>query len=122
MFVYRYLQFVEKTLENNSHGISKEKYNLNTYNFRLNYPTSGDLLQQTRMIFEEQEKSFKLNVGLGFFLRNIETCELRYYYASNNSKLFTEPFLVTNASSFKAFLDVLMVQDLYIGTCAVAQT
>ncbi|KAJ8049388.1 hypothetical protein HOLleu_02124 [Holothuria leucospilota] len=64
------------------------------------------------MIFEDQKSVFKLNVGLGFFLRNIETCELRYYYASNNSKLFSEPFLIRNTSTLEHFNEALLAQDL----------
>ncbi|KAJ8050420.1 Zinc finger protein MSN4 [Holothuria leucospilota] len=83
-----------------------------TYNFRLMKTPPEELLHQSKMIFEDQKSVFKLNVGLGFFLRNIETCELRYYYASNNSKLFSEPFLIRNTQTLEHFNKALLAQDL----------
>ncbi|KAJ8050766.1 Transcriptional regulator MNL1 [Holothuria leucospilota] len=83
-----------------------------TYNFRLTKTPPEELLCQTKMIFEDQKFVFKLNVGLGFFLRNTETCEIRYYYPSNNSKLFSEPFLITNTSTLEHFNKALLAQDL----------
>ncbi|KAJ8050966.1 hypothetical protein HOLleu_04358 [Holothuria leucospilota] len=70
------------------------------------------LICQTELIFSDQRSVFKLNIGLGFFLRNVETCELRYYYASNNSKLFGEPLLITNISTLGHFTEVNLAQDL----------
>lgn len=44
---------------------------------------------------------------LCFLLRHVETCELQYYYASNNTKLFIEPILVINRENFQKFIDRL---------------
>ncbi|KAJ8021642.1 Zinc finger protein MSN2 [Holothuria leucospilota] len=82
------------------------------YNFRLNQASPDVLIRQTELIFSDQRSVFKLNIGLGFFLRNVETCELRYYYASNNSKLFSEPFLITNISTLGHLTEVYLAQDL----------
>ncbi|XP_071847518.1 uncharacterized protein [Apostichopus japonicus] len=82
------------------------------YNYRLSKTSREKLIHHTDMIFDDQKYVFKINVGLGFFLRNVETCELRYYYASNNSKLFKEPFQITNKLTLEHFTEALLAQDL----------
>ncbi|KAJ8040703.1 hypothetical protein HOLleu_15076 [Holothuria leucospilota] len=83
----------------------------NTYNFRLHTFTTEEMMVAAKQIFERQETAFKINVGCGFFLRSVETCQLQYYYASNNTFLFPEPMLVTGRPSFTTFLNALSSKD-----------
>ncbi|KAJ8018934.1 hypothetical protein HOLleu_42799 [Holothuria leucospilota] len=83
----------------------------NTYNFRSHTYTIEEVMGAAKQIFEKQETAFKINVGFGFFLRNVETCQLQYYYASNNTQLLPEPMLVTGQSSFTKFLNALSSRD-----------
>ncbi|KAJ8044458.1 Krueppel-related zinc finger protein 1 [Holothuria leucospilota] len=83
----------------------------NTYNFRLHTFTTEEMMVAAKQIFERQETAFKINVGCGFFLCNVETCQLQYYYASNNTLLLPEPMLVTGRPSFTTFLNALSSKD-----------
>ncbi|KAJ8031107.1 hypothetical protein HOLleu_27721 [Holothuria leucospilota] len=83
----------------------------NTYNFRLHTFTIEEVMDAAKQIFERQNTVFKINVGFGFFLRNVETCQLQYYYASNNTHLLPEPVLVTGLPSFTTFLNSLSSKD-----------
>ena len=40
-----------------------------------------------RGIYQRQRSSFKINLSFSFVLRNIETGELRFFYASNNTNV-----------------------------------
>ncbi|KAJ8017821.1 Krueppel-related zinc finger protein 1 [Holothuria leucospilota] len=83
----------------------------NTYNFRLHTFTIEEVMNAAKQIFDKQETAFKINLGFGFFLRNVETCQLQYYYASNNTRLLPEPMLVTGNASFTTFLNTLSTKD-----------
>ena len=45
-------------------------------------------------------------------MRNIDTGELRLFYASNNSSVLDAPMLVNNARTFRHFIDVLEAIDI----------
>ena len=55
---------------------------------------------------------FKLNVSFGFILRNNETGELQYYYASRNSHLFETPFQIATAPDLQPVRDALLDVDV----------
>ena len=74
-------------------------------------PGVEEVLNLAEQVFDAKTSAFKVNVAFGFLLRHVETCELQYYYASNNTRLFTEPILVTNQESFLRFLNRLSIQD-----------
>ena len=54
---------------------------------------------------KEQKNCFKINYGLAYILRNIETNELRYFHASYNNHLMLETALLT--SNRQKLLDIL---------------
>lgn len=69
---------------------------LNWYNFRLSSLDPEILIQQLHQVFNDQDKVFKLNISFGFLLRNIESNQLQYHYASrNNNNVFDEPFQIS---------------------------
>ena len=56
---------------------------------------------------------YKLNVSFGFILRNNETGELQYYYASrNNNHLFESPFQIATAPDLQQVRDALRDIDV----------
>ena len=56
---------------------------------------------------------FKLNVSFGFILRNNETGELQYYYASpNNEQVFEEPFQITTSADLPQVREALQNLDV----------
>jgi hypothetical protein len=64
-------------------------------------------------IFRQQTTAFKINVSFGFFLRQIETGELRYYHSSqNNSRFVDVPHLIRTEEDLERFLDELQGQDI----------
>ncbi len=67
------------------------------YNIRLHDVFSVDnLIDELRNIYNRQRSAFKINLNFGFVLRNVETGELRFFYASNNTNLLSAPILVHN--------------------------
>ena len=56
---------------------------------------------------------FKLNVSFGFILRNNETGQLQYYYASrNNDQVFEEPFQISTAADLQSVHQALQNLDV----------
>lgn len=51
------------------------------------------------------EKTFKINFAFSFILQNVVTGELRIFYASRNTEMFTLPPLVTNMTSLNELID-----------------
>ena len=58
------------------------------YNFTLNDVMSSTFPENERNIFTQQTWAFRINVLLGFILRNVETGELLYYHHSQNNARF----------------------------------
>ena len=67
------------------------------YNFRLSTISPTTLREQLSRIFADQTTVFKINLSLGFILRNTETGALQYHHPSaNNNLVLEQPFLVSN--------------------------
>lgn len=60
---------------------------LDWYNYRLSSLQPQELINHLDQIFTDQSTVFKLNVSFGFILRNNETGELQYLYASTRLQL-----------------------------------
>ena len=83
------------------------------YNVRVNDSFIMDSFANTlRGIYQRQRSSFKINLSFSFVLRNIETGELRFFYASNNTNVLDKPMLVHNDITFSQFIDVLRTLDV----------
>ena len=83
------------------------------YNVRVNDSFTMDSFANTlRGIYQRQRSSFKINLSFSFVLRNIETGELRFFYASNNTNVLDKPMLVHNDITFSQFIDVLRTLDV----------
>ncbi|XP_031574894.1 uncharacterized protein LOC116308570 [Actinia tenebrosa] len=83
------------------------------YNFRVDTLNTEDLIRQIQRIFQDQSTVFRLNLSFGFILRNNETGQLQFYHAShNNSRLFEEPFLISNAQDLEKVYEQLQNLDI----------
>jgi hypothetical protein len=83
------------------------------YNIRLHDVFSVDnLIDELRNIYNRQHSAFKINLNFGFVLRTVETGELRFFYASNNTNLLSAPMLVHNEHTFRDFIEVLRTLDM----------
>jgi len=83
------------------------------YNFTLHEMIASTFPEMVHRIFREQTTAFKINVSFGFFLRHMETGELRYYHSSqNNSRFFDVPHLIRTEEDLERFLDELQGQDI----------
>ena len=83
------------------------------YNFTLHEIASSTFTEMVHRIFREQTTAFKINVSFVFFLRQMETGELRYYHSSqNNSRFFYVPHLIRTEEDLEKYLDELQGQDI----------
>ena len=83
------------------------------YNYRLSSLRPQEIIQHLDEIFVDQSTVFKLNVSFGFILRNNETGDLQYYYASrNNEQVFQEPFQIARATDLQQFRQALKNLDV----------
>ena len=82
-----------------------------TYNFRVITLDLEYLSQLVHDMFGKQKTAFKVNAGFGFILRNNETGELRYHYASSNTRILNAPFLIQNKLDLMSFIDQFLLQD-----------
>ena len=72
---------------------------LSSYNFQLNRLTQNDLVYHFKQLFRDQKVAFKVNISLGYILKNKKTGEFRFFWSSqNNQLLFDVPCLVRNSS------------------------
>ena len=86
---------------------------LDWYNYRLTSLQPQEIMQHLDEIFTDQSTVFKLNVSFGFILRNNETDQLQYYYASrNNDQVFEEPFQIATAVDLQSVHQALQNLDV----------
>ena len=68
--------------------------------------TPGLLKSQLTTVFNDLSFTSKVNFGFGILLRNVETEEVKSYYASSgNSKLLDEPALLQTRHDFVKWID-----------------
>ena len=83
------------------------------YNFRVDDNFVFDqLVDELRNIYRQNSSAFKINLNFSFVLRNIETGELRFFYASNNTAMLDRPMLIHDNASFRDFIEVLRTLDI----------
>ena len=86
---------------------------LDWYNYRLPSLQPQELINHLDQIFADQSTVFKLNVSFGFILRNNETGDLQYHYASrNNNQLFESPFQIATAADLQQVREALCNIDI----------
>ena len=92
---------------------SRQNRLLDWYNYRLSSLQPQELINPLDQIFADQSTVFKLNVSFGFILRNNETGDLQYHYASrNNNHLFESPFQIATAADLQQVREALRNIDI----------
>ena len=84
------------------------------YNFRIekNFLSHAQISDQVNFIFRQQTSAFKINCSFSFILRNIETNNLRFYYAHENDQAFELPKTITNLNDLPMFVNRLTKFDI----------
>jgi hypothetical protein len=83
------------------------------YNIRVSETfTFYTLINRLRRIYQQQRNAFRINISFSCVLRNIETGELRFFYATSNTSVLDALMLVNNAKTFRHFIDVLEAIDI----------
>ena len=85
----------------------------NVYNFQIGEFGVRSISTLARQVFDAQASSFKIAISLGVILRNIETNELCYYWASQNNQLLMDtPRLIRNEGDMVGLCDEILQKDL----------
>ena len=84
-----------------------------TVNFQILDLSNETIAEFARQIMSSQVNAFKINASIGYILRNNETQELVYYWASrNNQLLFEKPFLINCQRDMDNFIESIVHIDL----------
>ena len=67
--------------------------------------------EKLQTVFSKLDIAVKINISLGFVLRNIETGDYRYYYAHEKSLNFNTTQLLSNEEDLNNILSKLSVTD-----------
>ena len=55
------------------------------FNFKLCKLEPNEINEKIKEVFEKLKCAAKINIALGFILRNVDTDEYRYFYAHENN-------------------------------------
>ena len=64
------------------------------FNFQMSKLDTKIINGKLEEVFNKLDTAAKINIALGFVLRNIETGEYRYFYAHGNNTLFEKSHLL----------------------------
>ena len=64
------------------------------FNFQMSKLDTKVINEKLEEVFNKLDSAAKINIALGFVLRNIETGEYRYFYAHENNTLFEKSHLL----------------------------
>ena len=76
---------VDTEMENGRHKV---------FNFQMSKLDTKIINEKLEEVFNKLDSAAKINIALGFVLRNIETGEYRYFYAHENNTLFEKSHLL----------------------------
>ena len=83
------------------------------YNFQPSGFTTQAISERMVEVFNAQSNAFKISISLGYILKDSETGEFCYFWASqNNQLLFETPRLVRNESDVTHLCDAISQKDL----------
>ena len=81
------------------------------FNFAVAELNPQLIAAKLRTVFSKLDSAAKINVSLGFVLRNIETGDYRYYYAHENSLIFNTAQILSNEEDLNNIIAKLSVTD-----------
>ena len=86
------------------------------FNFAVNNLTTQVIEEKLDCVPDKLKCVAKLNLALGFILKNIEDGNFRYYYAHENNTLLEQSKLVSNKDDMVKLREILKRTDV-IGSC-----
>ena len=87
------------------------------FNFKLSRLDPSEINEKLKEVFEKFNCAAKINLSLGFILRNVDTDEYRYFYAHENNTFFEKSHLLCSKGDLVSLQDRVEKLDL-IETCA----
>ena len=81
------------------------------FNFALTELSPAVMAEKLRLVFANLDNTAKINVSLGFVLRNIESDYYRYYYAHENSLIFNTSQILSNEKDLDKIIAKLSLED-----------
>ena len=77
---------VDTEMENGRHKV---------FNFQMSKLDTKIINEKLEEVFNKLDSAAKINIALGYVLRNVETGDYRYYYAHENNNLFEKSHLLS---------------------------
>ena len=87
------------------------------FNFNLSKLDPNEINEKLKEVFEKLNCAAKVNLALGFILRNVDTDEYRYFYAHENNTFFEKSHLLCSKGDLVSLQDRVEKMDL-VKTCA----
>ena len=82
-------------------------------NKKIDYTfTYNELYKELIEIYEYQTNAFKVNLGFGFILFNINSNTFKYFYCSTNNLLFQHAVIISNFKELTNFMNKIINLDL----------
>ena len=100
--------FDDTEMENGRHRV---------FNFKLSKLDPNEINEKLKEVFEKLNFGAKVNLALGFILRNVDTNEYRYFYAHENNTFFEKSHLLCSKGDLVSLQDRVEKMDL-VETCA----
>ena len=100
--------FDDTEMENGRHRV---------FNFKLSKLDPNEINERLIEVFEKLNCAAKVNLALGFTLRNVDTDEYRYFYAHENNTFFEKSHLLCSKGDLISLQDRVDKMDL-VETCA----
>ena len=82
------------------------------FNFQFSKLDPNLVNEKLDQVFEKLDCAAKINIALGFVLRNIETSENRYFYAYENNTLFDKSILLCTKPDLTTIQNKVNKQDI----------
>ena len=84
----------------------------NVFNFAVNNLTAQVIEEKVDRVLDKLKCVAKLNLALGFILKNIEDGKFRYFYAHQNNTLLEQSKLVSNKEDMVKLEEILEKTDV----------
>ena len=94
---------VDSEIQNGRHSV---------FNFAVNNLTAQVIEEKLDRVLDKLKCVAKLNLALGFILKNIEDGKFRYFYAHENNTLLEQSKLVSNKGDMAKLKEILKKTDV----------
>ena len=84
------------------------------FNFVVNNLTAQDIGEKLDRLLDKLKSAVKLNLALGFILKNIEDGKFRYFYAHENNTLLEQSKLVSNKDDLAKLEEILKKKPMWL--------